>query len=385
VSIRRMIVEIDPSTVNVRQFCQAHGVSTWFFWDLRRRHSVLGDVVLEPLSRAPKRVANRIGAEVEEAVVAMRKSLDELGADSGPASIRYYLTDSLGEAAPSEATIWRVLRRRGFITPEPRKAPRHASHRFVASRANECWQIDATHWQLADDSVVEIINVLDDCSRVAVASLAVTTCTAENSFEAMCSGAQRWGWPEWVLSDNGWAFRGGGAQPGGLAAALAALGIASSHSRPYHPQTCGKVERFHQTMQKWLAAADPPADLVELQALLDAFDQFYNYRRPHRAIGRSTPASTWAATPRSGPATAALDAPTEIYTGRVYQSRLWVGDRYAIILGKAHNDSTATAVITGLAAHVFIGGRLIRELTLDPTHRSQPLRSRTVREAPRHQ
>ena len=373
-SIRRTIVEVDPTTINVTAFCQAHGVSTWFFWDLRRRHAVLGEVVLEPLSRAPKRVANRISAEVEEAIVAMRKSLDELGADSGPASIRSYLSVSLGPA-PSEATIWRVLRRRGFITPEPRKAPKRAYHRFVASRANECWQIDATHWTLADGQVVEIVNVLDDCSRVAVASLAVTSCTTENSFEAMCAGAKHWGWPERVLSDNGWAFRGAGTQPGGLAAALAAIGIAAGHSRPYHPQTCGKVERFHQTMQKWLAAADPPTDLADLQALIDGFVGFYNHRRPHRAIGRRTPASTWTATPRSGPASNPLSAPTEIFTGRVHQGRLWVRGRYAISLGKAHNDNTATAVITGLTAHVFIAGRLIRELTLDPTHRSQPLRS----------
>jgi transposase InsO family protein len=372
-SIRRTIVEIDPRSINVKQFCQAHGVSTWFFWDLRRRHAALGDVVLEALSRAPKRVANRTSAEVEEAIVAMRKSLDDLGADSGPASIRYYLTATVGEQTPSEATIWRVLTRRGFITPEPKKAPKHAHRSFVAERANECWQIDATHWPLADTSVVEVINVLDDCSRVAVASLAVTTCTMANSFEAMCLGAQRWGWPERVLSDNGRAFRGGGDQPGGLAAAVAALGIATGHSRPYHPQTCGKVERFHQTMKKWLAAADPPASLVELQALLDAFVEFYNHRRPHRAIGRQTPASVWATTPRSGPASAPLGAPTEVYTGRVYQGRLWVGERYAISLGSAHNDSTATAVITGVAAHVFIAGRLVRQLTLDPTRRSQPL------------
>jgi transposase InsO family protein len=373
VSIRRTIVEIDPSTINVKQFCQAHGVSTWFFWDLRRRHAAMGDLVLEPLSRAPKRVANRISGEAEEAIVAMRKSLDDLGADSGPASIRCYLTAALGEATPSEATIWRVLTRRGFITPEPKKAPKHAHRSFVAKRANECWQIDATHWPLADTSPVEIINVLDDCSRVAVASLAVVTCTTENSFEAMCLAAQRWGWPERVLSDNGRAFRGSGLQPGGLAASVAALGIAAGHSRPYHPQTCGKVERFHQTMKKWLAAADPPTNLVELQALLDAFIEFYNHRRPHRAIGRQTPASVWATTPRSGPASAPLGAPTEIYTGRVYQGRLWVRGRYAISLGRAHNDNTATAVITGLAAHVFIAGRLVRQLTLDPTRRSQPL------------
>ena len=135
---------------------------------------------------------------------------------------------------PSESTIWRVLRRRGFITPEPSKAPKRTQRRFAAERANECWQNDDTHWQLADSSPVKIINVLDDCTRVLTASRAVRNCTAGAVFETFASGAREWGWPERVLSDNAKAHH-------SLHDAFAALGIRTGHPRPYHPQTCGKV------------------------------------------------------------------------------------------------------------------------------------------------
>ena len=79
---------------------------------------------------------------------------------------------------------------------------------------------------------------------------------------------------------------------------LAALGIGFSHSRPYHPQTCGKVERFHQTLKKWLARQDPAATTGELQAQLDTFRQLLQHHRPHRALGRRTPAQAWNARPR---------------------------------------------------------------------------------------
>ena len=374
-SLRRLIVEADVLGLNVSEFCRQHGVSTWFFYDLRRRHARQGDAVLEPQSRAPHLVANHTSAEVEDVVVRLRKDLVDAGLDAGPGSIWDRLHDELDPPVPSEATVWRILKRWGLITPQPAKAPRRAARRFVAERANERWQIDSTHASLADGAPVEIINVVDDCSRVNVDSRAVPTCTTANAFEAICRGAARWGWPEGVLSDNGSPFRGlpGDDHPGGLAATLAALGITTSRSRPYHPQTCGKVERFHQTQQRWLAAQPPAETIAELQTQLDWFRQLYNTARSHRALGRRTPAEVWHTTPRSGPAGRPLDTPTQIHHSTVSGGSVWAGRRYRISIGAAHQHKRATLITTGLACHVFIDGRLVRHLTINPTRQNQPL------------
>jgi len=307
-SIRRLVVETDPSSMNVAEFCRLHGISTWFFWSLRRRFESEGESALEPRSRAPQRVANRTSAEVEEAIIAVRKRLGEGGWDNGPGSIHDELVaaGALSEV-PSESTIWRVLSRRGFIIPQPAKRPKTAGRRFQAARANECWQIDDTGWELADAATVKIINVVDDHSRLALASVAAASCTGAAAFEAIAASAGDWGWPERVLSDNAGALR------HVLADALSAIGVDAGHSRPYHPQTCGKVERFHQTLKRFLAAQDPAATLTELQAQLDAFRDHYNHRRGHRPLGRRTPAHVWAQSPRSGPANRALETPSATY------------------------------------------------------------------------
>jgi transposase InsO family protein len=382
-SLRRTIVEVSLKGLNVREFCRCHGVSPWFFYDLRRRYRAEGEAALAVRSRAAKRVANRTRPELEEMIVGLRKQLGEDGLDCGPATIRFHLGQALGDPegtrTPSEATIWRVLTRRGFVVAQPKKAPKGSHRRFVAERANQSWQIDDTGYALADQSPVKIIDVLDDCSRVVVAVKAVRTCTGAAALEAVLAGAAMWGLPERMLSDNAPAFR------ESMAAALAKLGVGYGHSRPYHPQTCGKVERFHQTLKKFLAAQEPAASLEDLQAQIDRFVAYYNYQRPHRGIGRRIPAQAWADTPKSGPADRPLGTPTAIYYGRatvygiisvgLHRDNPNPGRTMMINLGRAHGLQATTTVITGTACHVFIDGRLVRQLTLDPTRRYQRLTS----------
>ena len=250
-SVRRMIVEVDTAGLNVTRFCADHGISTWLFWDLRRRFAVGGLDAIEPKSRAPRRVANKTASDVEDAVVAKRKELVDAGLDAGPASIAFWLRDLPG--VPSEATIWRVLKARGFIVADPSKRPKRSGRRFSADRANECWQLDDTAWELADGTEVKILNVIDDHSRLLVASAALERCTGTAALAVIAAAAATLGWPSWFLSDNAKAFR------ETLAGALGAMGIRAGHSRPYHPQTNGKVERFHQTLKQWLAKQPPPA------------------------------------------------------------------------------------------------------------------------------
>ena len=366
-SVRRLIVEVDVEGLNVAEFCRQHGVSRWFFYDLRRRYLIEGDTVLDPGSRAPRTVANRTPGWVEDLIIDERKRLEGNGLDAGAATIAFHLKARLGAETPSEATVWRVLSRRGFITPDPSKAPKHSYRSFEAERANERWQIDDTPWQLADGTGVKIINLVDDCTRVLTSSRAAVTCDTESAFEAFCEGASRWGWPARFLSDNAGEFR------NGLADAVRALGVESGHSRPYHPQTCGKVERFHQTLKKWLSVQPAPGSLRELQVLLDQFATIYNHHRPHRSLKRRIPAEVFATTPKAGPTDRALDTPTHIHRVKVNNGTLSAGQRYTISVGAAHTGNTATVIITGLNCHVFINGQLIRKLTLDPSRKLQPI------------
>lgn len=378
-SLRRAIVEADPTGLNVTKFCEQHGVSTWFFWDLRRRHARDGDAALAAKSRAPHHPHGRTPSDVEDAIVAKRKELDDAGLDAGPASIAFHLRDLTG--LPSESTIWRILTARGLITPQPAKAPK-SGRSWTAARANECWPLDDTDWNLADGTPVKILNILDDHSRYCVASTAMLSCTGAAALAVIAAAAVFLGWPERFWSDNAKAFK------LTLAAALAPLGVTASHSRPFHPQSNGKIERFHQTQKKWLSRQPPATSLTELQQQLEQFRVIYNTQRPHRALARAFPADIWTAAPKSGPATRPLGTPTTVYDTIAHGSRAFAGP-YAITIGAAHDGQHALTVITGTNCHVFVNGHLARQLTLDPNKRSQPLGLRkpatvTQREAPRH-
>lgn len=374
-SIRRLIIEVDVDGLNVTEFCAQHGVSTWFFYQLRKRYAAEGDAGLQPRSRAAKTVANRTPGWVEDVIVELRKELDDGGLDAGAATIWSHLPARLGAGTPmpSESTIWRILTRRGFITPEPNKAPKHAYRSFAAERANECWQLDDITWDLADGSEAKIITLVDDCTRFCPGLKAVTSATGEAALDAFTTAADQWGWPQRFLSDNAKAYR------DTLAAAVGALGVDHRHGRPYHPQTQGKIERFHQTLQKWLYAQPRAASLTKLQTQLDAFCHIYNTKRPHRAIGRNTPATVYHQTPKAGPADRALGTPTSIHRVTVHNGISHINKQYSISLGAAYSDQHATVIITGLACHVFIKGKLVRQLELDPTRRYQPLYNRPGR------
>ena len=372
-SVRRLVVEVALDGLNVRQFCRDHGISSWFFYDLRRRYARDGEAALEPRSRAPRRVANRISGDVEDAVVALRKDLADAGLDAGPATIRWHLQQRGISQVPSEATIWRTLKTRGLVVAEPKKAPKHAGKRFVAARANELWQTDDTTWALADSTEVKILNVLDDHSRLAVASVAAMTVTGAFALSVFAAAAAILGWPARFLSDNAKAFR------HVLAEALGELGVAATHSRAHHPQTNGKVERFHQTQKRWLSKQPPAHTLEELQAQLDLFRLIYNHARPHRAIGRKHPADVWAAAPKTGPANRPLGARNHLYTGTVHGGTLRLGSHWRITIGATHNHKRALAIVTGTACHIFVDGRLARALTLNPDRIDQPLHTRPGR------
>jgi transposase InsO family protein len=251
----------------VDDVCAAHGVSRSWLYELIGRYRERGEAGLQPRSKRPRSSPTKVPAAIEDEIVAARKSLAEEGLDAGPHTIQVHLLRrrrgrSRG-AVPSVATIWRVLSRRGFIAPQPQKRPKSSWRRFQADLPNECWQADTTHWQLAAGTEVEILNVLDDHSRLLVASRAFVTTKAADVVATFHRGAATWGYPASLLTDNGASFT--AQSRNGTCAIeleLIGLGIDYKHSRPYHPQTCGKVERVHQTLKRWLAKQPPAATLT---------------------------------------------------------------------------------------------------------------------------
>jgi hypothetical protein len=186
--------------------------------------------------------------------------------------------------------------------PEPHKRPRSAWHRFEAAAPNGVWQSDFTHWRLADGSEVEICSWLDDHSRFLLGCTAFRRVGGDDVVATFTAAGDAHGWPAATLTDNGSVytsrFTGG---RNGFEYLLAYLGVRQKNGAPGHPQTQGKIERFHQTLKRWLGRQPAAADLVDLQAQLDAFRDVYNEQRPHRAIGRRTPGEAYRATPKTLP------------------------------------------------------------------------------------
>ena len=288
----------------IAELARDHGVHRSWLHKLLARYRDEGAAGLVARSRRPHRSPAAMPPEVAEEIVRLRAALLAEGLDAGALTIQWHLERERG-AAPSASSVVRLLRRRGLVVPEPHKRPRSSFIRFEAALPNQLWQTDATHWALADGSAVEILNIIDDHSRLLVASTPFQTVKAADVVSTFHHAASRLGYPAALLSDNAAVFS-GASRKGKvlLESELERLGIVSKHARPYHPQTCGKVERLHQTQKRWLAKQPAAATLDELAAQLDRFRLQYNVHHPHRAIGRRTPQVVFDAKVKAGPGSA---------------------------------------------------------------------------------
>jgi transposase InsO family protein len=365
---------------SVRQVARDHGVSKTWVYELLARYEAEGEAGLVPRSKRPHHSPTKIAERYEDEIVRIRKELTERGFDAGAETIGVHLRRAHRRAkVPSTATIWRVLKARGFVTPEPHKRPRSSYKPFVADLPNERWQMDVTHVVLASGQEVEILNIIDDHSRVCVASHALRIFKAIDVVTTFHEAAGRWGYPATVLSDNGAIFT--AASRHGVCvmeSELLRLGITFVHSRPYHPQTCGKVERFHQTMKKHLAASKPARNLEALQAQLDAFVEYYGEVRPHRALGRRTPHAAFSARKKARPSGKPFKVPPHC---RVRQDKVNGGSitlryrstLYHVGVGRRHEGKAVLILVANRDIRILTpDGTLIRQLTLDPKRIYQP-------------
>jgi transposase InsO family protein len=360
----------------VAEVAATYDVARSWVYDLVARWRAEGDVAFEPRSRRPHSSPRATPSSTVERILQVHDELVLHGLDAGADTIVWHLAQR-HQLEVSPATVYRILRRRGLTKVEPSKRPRSSYIRFQADLPNECWQADFTHWHLADRSEVEILCWIDDHSRTAISVTAHRRVTGDIVVAEFTNALHAHGVPASTLTDNGMVFTtrlsGGRGGRNRFEHLLDSLGIIQKNSRPNHPTTCGKVERFHQTLKKWLAAHPAPATIGELQTLLDAFVAAYNQQRPHRSLAGRTPSAAYQARPKAAP-TGAHQAHYRVRHDKVNQGNVSLrvaGVLHHIGLGRTLDGTPVIMLIHDLDVRVIHAttGEIIRQLTIDPDRR----------------
>jgi len=359
----------------------AYGVARSWVYELVARYRDEGDTAFEPRSRRPKSSPNATSDETVKLILELRRHLSDEGLDAGPDTIGWHL-EHHHRLVVSRSTIHRTLQRHGLVTPAPEKRPRSSYTRFEAEQPNECWQSDFMHYPLADGTDSEILSWLDDHARYALRLSAHQPVTGQVVLDEFRAAIAEHGAPASTLTDNGMVYtvrfatgRGG---RNAFEAELHRLGIIQKNSRPNHPTTCGKVERFQQTLRRWLDQQPAPSTLDELHTLLDTFRAIYNDTRPHRALPqRATPATIYNARPKATPAgrddTHVRVRRDQIDTSGVVTLRV-NGRLHHIGIGRTHARTHVILLVDDLHVRVVDAatGELLRDLTIDTSRDYQP-------------
>jgi len=352
------------------------------------RYREEGEAAFEARSRRPHRSPNATAQAVVDLVLGLRKELTDAGHDAGADTIGWHLDHRHGVRVP-RATIHRILVRHATVVPDPSKRPKSSYIRFEAVQPNETWQSDFTHYRLArpgDDAGTntgpdtEILTWLDDHSRMALHLSAHVRVTGPIVLTAFTQTAAQHGYPASVLTDNGIVFTtrysGGRGGRNHLEYELRERNIVQKNSRPNHPTTCGKAERFQQTMKKWLRRQRvQPTTIAELQMLLDRFATEYNTTRPHRSLPRSaTPATIYAARPKATPSNdRTRDTHDRVRTDKVgYNGTVTLrvaGQLRHIGIGRTHAGTDVLLLVQDLHVRIVDAatGEILRDLLIDPS------------------
>lgn len=387
---RLVITAIELEGRSVTEVSASYGVSRSWIYELLARHRAEGETAFEPRSRRPRSSPTATPQSTVDLIITLRKQLVDAGLDAGPETLAWHLLHH-HDITVSVSTIARILTRQNLVEPQPKKRPKSSYVRFAAEQPNETWQSDFTHYRLtrADGGPgqdTEIITWLDDHARYALHVSAHPRITGRIVADTFTETAGQHGYPASVLTDNGLVyttrFAGGRGGRNGLESELQRLDIVQKNSRPNHPTTCGKVERFQQTLKKWLTAQPiQPTTLTELQQLIDSFVTAYNQHRPHRSLPhRATPATAYNARPKASPST---DRSRETHY-RVLHDKvdhlgklsLRVNGRmHHIGVGAEHARTQVLKLVDGLHIRIVNAatGELLRELDLDPNRDYQPL------------
>jgi transposase InsO family protein len=368
---------------------RAYGVSQGWISRLVARYREEGERAFEPRSRRPRDSPKAISPEVVDLILQLRHELTDRGLDAGPETIAWHLAHRHQQRL-SPATVSRYLTRHGLVVPTPAKRPKSSYIRFQAALPNECWQADFTHYLLTRPDGrpgrdTEILSWLDDCSRFAVRVSAHAAVTGPLVVANFRQAVSCYGVPSSTLTDNGMVFTtrlsGGKGGRNGFETELRRLHVRQKNAQPNHPTTCGKVERFQQTMKAWLRAQpQQPASLEQLQAMLDAFVTLYNEQRPHRSLAhQATPAAVYRTLPKASPVIVSDGDPHRrlrhdiVDAGGTITLRV-AGRLLHIGVGRTHARTHVSVLVQDLDVRVVDAatGELLRALTLDLSRDYQP-------------
>jgi transposase InsO family protein len=381
---RLIITALNTENITQQEVADRYGVSQSWVSKLVTRFKNEGEAAFEPRSRRPHTNPNKLDDHTTELILKLRKELSNNGHDAGAHTIAWHL-HTHHNTTVHPTTIWRDLKKAGSITAQPQKRPRSSYIRFEAQLPNETWQSDFTHYRLADNTPVEIITWLDDHSRFALHVSCHHRITANIVLHTFQDTTAQYGQPASTLTDNGMVYttklaagRKGLNSRNALEAHLATHGIRQKNSTPGHPTTCGKVERFQQTLKNWLRHQNPAHTIEQLQHLINQFVQEYNTDRPHRSLGRHTPAQKYNALNKDKPHPTTLTSEPRVRYDKVDQTGVitfrYAGKLHHIGIGRPHKNTRVIMLIDGKEIRVVDQktGELLRELTLDTTKDYQP-------------
>ncbi len=297
-SLRKDFIQLaaQPDS-NIRELCRRFGISPKTGYKWLGRFAEQGEAGLLDRSRRPRKSPARTSPEQEALVVEMRDRHRAWGGRK----IRARMLALGYPSAPAASTVTGILRRHGRL--EEGESIKHTAwQRFEHEMANDLWQMDFKgHFPMVQGRC-HPLTVLDDHSRFSVGLLA---CSDERSLsvQSRLTGLfRRYGMPKRILADNGSPWGGSSeSRYTQLGIWLLRLGIGISHGRPYHPQTQGKDERFHRTLNAELLRWEQFRDLAHCQNRFDDWRDIYNLERPHEALDMKTPASRYQMSPRAFP------------------------------------------------------------------------------------
>jgi transposase InsO family protein len=279
---------------NVRNLCRRFGVSPTTGYKWLERWRLEGIAGLQEQSRRPQTSPARSVAAIEDAVLSMRAEHPAWGGRK----IARRLKDLGRQAVPAPSTVTAILKRHG-VELGAHGGGQSAFTRFERSRPNQLWQMDFKGHVALHAGRLHPLTVLDDHSRFSVLLAACANERTETVRQQLIVAFRRYGLPERLITDNGSPWGDGPGNPfTPLGVWLIEQGIKISHSRPYHPQTMGKDERFHRSLKAEVLSSPPFADLAAAERALDRWRTVYNTQRPHEALELAVPASRYQPSPR---------------------------------------------------------------------------------------
>ena len=379
---REVLLEAQRTGEPVASVCQRFGISRATYYRYRRRYLVEGLEGLEDRSRRPNHMPARMDPQIEIEICQMRKSHPRWGARRIHAELA-----RRGLQAPAVSSIHQALRRNHLVAAQPPRRPK-AFKRFQRDISNDLWQIDATQVKLATAKKAWVVDMIDDHSRYLLSALAAQAPTGDAAWDCFEEAASRYGLPRQVLSDNGLCFTGRLHHVEvEFERGLKELNVELINSGPYHPQTLGKLERFHKTLKLWLADEGPAEDLAHLQELLDGFRHHYNHDRPHQGIGNLTPVERFrhVAPTVEGPISSGLDDNGEpTYPPRAIIRKVSsIGNlgykNTQINIGTRFAGARVRVIDIADLTHIYWGEELVRVLKVDPTRERHPLRKERIK------